>query len=179
MSWRLLYVRPGAEKKVMSALQEIRYDYGAPLEVYMPVERVWRGLGPRRCEYDRPLIRSILFANVPDSLLPLATHAAGVHRLVLANMADTLKLTAFIGELRAKEAEGVWDRTAKKPLKVGQNVRVASGKWAGLLGQIAGLDGARRVHLITSLFGRAGKMTIEAERLECAEDTPNGQLVAA
>lgn len=53
MTWRLLYVRPLAEKTVKAMLA----DRG--MEAYYPMERVWRGLGGKRKPAERPLIPSV------------------------------------------------------------------------------------------------------------------------
>ena len=158
-AWSLSHVGTSAEVKVQAALTALR------LVAYVPLERIWRGLGPRRKPHERPLIRGYVFAKLGDQTHRL--HEVG-HGARLIPTAAPETLAAFVAALQAAEAAGAYNHArARKTLSPGDRVRIASGPFSGVTGAIARLGADRRaVVMLNAVKGISGTMSVAVEQLE-------------
>lgn len=162
--WRLLVVRTNAERRVVARLTELG------IIGYVPMERLYVGFGARRREHERPLVRGYVFARLDPHVFPVSFAVPDVRAVHAAPARAQKTVDKFLADVAQAEAEGLYDSTRRRQpeLTVGSRVTVSGGKFSGLAGVIVGMKGQRRCELVTSLFGQAGRMTIELDKLELA-----------
>lgn len=171
MTWRLLYVRPLAEKKVVAALAEI----DTAIDTYIPQERVWRGIGARRRPTARPLLPSMVFADLPDDddLMTFVRHEMmGVSYVITPHDLAPISLSAFVEQMRLAQALGAYDKTISKKvrLEIGQRVMIKTGNGAGHAALIVGMSQSRRAKLIADVYGSPKRVQADEVDLEAIEE---------
>lgn len=166
--WALIQTRPAAEVRVAAALK-----LRAPaLDVYVPMETVWRRSAHRKAPHRRPLIRGYVFAAMEDGDLALVHEIEGAVCFVTSGGRPARIGPAFVTGLREAEAAGRFDKTRReRPVlgerrKVGETVRITRGPFEGVVATVVKLKGARRVQLLLSLLG--GSQTVDVELTKVA-----------
>lgn len=173
MTWRVLYLRPASQLRVSRAIAEVAIATGEALEVYYPRERVWSGQGVRRRPCERPLLPSMLFVHAADSAVPHLMELDGVwRRLDPQSAGHASAMDDFIRSLRFSEEHRAFDKTLRRTvrLKIGQEVKISAGPYAGFMATIIGLNRAGRAKLVASVFGQSRRLSAEVGLLEPMDD---------
>jgi transcriptional antiterminator RfaH len=170
MAWYALRISPGAHRKVSDAMAERK------LEAYAPMETYWHRTQFRKTRQERPLLPGYLFAQVDEAGLSIAAHLPSVICAISFGAGPAVIPPRFIETLRTAESAGRFNYTKDKraekarDYRPGQPVKIVAGPLAGHNATILKVLGATNVKLIYRLFGRDGEATIEAAKIEPAEE---------
>lgn len=164
VSWKVVQVKPAAERRVRDGLHE------SGLTAYLPMEVVWRRRDGRKVRHERPLIRGYVFALIADEDQHRIHGIDGAQRFVSFNGVAATIPAKFIAAIQAAEAAGEYDETAepeKKRFALGDRVRLTRrDAFEGLSGVISRLNGGRRITVVLATVG----WPISATMDEVAED---------
>ena len=163
--WYAVYTRPRAEDTALDNLR--RQGYRA----YLPRYRAAVSHARRRHMVSRPLFPRYLFAGVDRASMPwrpiLST--IGVSGVVRAGDAPVPVPDGLLAALRAQEAAGLFDRIgARRPLNVGELVRVTVGAFREMVGQLIELRDQDRIVVLLELLGRQVRAQLESAAVEAA-----------
>jgi len=163
--WYAVYTRPRAEDTALDNL--LRQGYCG----YLPRYRTAVSHARRRHMVSRPLFPRYLFAGVDRKSMPwrpiLST--IGVSGVVRAGDAPVPVPDGLLAALRAQEAEGLFDRIgARRPLNVGELVRVTVGAFREMVGQLIELRDQDRIVVLLELLGRQVRAQLESAAVEAA-----------
>lgn len=169
-AWRLIQTGPGLERRFAELMQQ----RGGV--VYLPLETYWAGVGSRRREHARPLIRGYVFVLLPDAAIYYLREVQGFMRVVTHCGRIGVVDTDFIYELHAHQLTGGFDctltengRAARRArLSKGDVVRVTAGKYRGWIGRVVGLKGDRRAKLVIDMFGKIAQPEVDVGALDIA-----------
>jgi transcriptional antiterminator RfaH len=163
--WYAVYTRPRAEDTALDNL--LRQGYRA----YLPRYRTAVSHARRRQMVSRPLFPRYLFAGVDRASMPwrpiLST--IGVSGMVRAGEAPVPVPDGLLVALRAQEAAGLFDRIGgRRPLNVGELVRVSVGAFRDMVGQLVELRDQDRIVVLLELLGRQVRAGLESAAVEAA-----------
>lgn len=161
LSWLVVNTHPNRENIAIENLVRQRF------ETYCPqIRRTLRTrMGAR--EVLRPLFQNYVFVHVDleDKALwrPILS-TMGVRRVVrFGDRTPTLD-AAFIAALRAREVDGA----VVKPTalyEIGQEVRIASGAFEGIVGKIIQIESNDRLMILMDLLGQSVRGRIHADQV--------------
>lgn len=158
-AWYVIRTATRQEERAMRTLAE--HGYG-PSAAYCPRETRWWRLGRTRTTRTVPLLPGYLFVQAEASELWRIEDLDGVHAVLRRSGQGGARLpvaipAAFVGELRAAEAAGVFDRTrtpAGVRIERGAQVRIAeTSALAGWVGEIVTARRNGKVAVLLSMIG--------------------------
>jgi len=171
--WYVAQVEPRGEADVC---KDIRAELS--LETYCPVERLRAQRRGRKVEQIiRPLIPGYVFVAF-DRLRPgwqAIERVDGVVSLLGNGDIPSRVPTAWVEATRRAEAYGVFDRTRTAPngFKVGDQVRLADGPFAGhhaliqeFIAKLKSATARKRAKVLVSFMGRMTALDLPIESLE-------------
>ena len=153
MSWQVVYLRPRLEKKTAEACRRNRIAYYLPLRVRT---RVYQR---RKVTTELPLFPGYLFVDIDEAGRLALQKTNHVLRFLVPGRPRQL-LRQLVQVRRALRVDPTL--TTVKPLAVGRRVRILSGPFQGLEGQVARLSSTMRVVLTVEMIGQA--IAVQAER---------------
>jgi transcription antitermination factor NusG len=157
LNWKVLFVKPRAEKKV----SEYCKLYGIPF--YLPLREKTRVSQRRKVSVMLPVFPGYVFAKFPaaERLQLLQTNLL-VRILEPSN--PRLMLRDLIMVRRALRTD-----PALKPAKLlpaGRLVRIVKGPFMGVEGRVARMSGILKVVLNVDMIGQAVSVTAEIDQIE-------------
>ena len=156
-NWKVLFVKPRAEKKV----SEYCALYNIPF--YLPLRENTRVIQRRRVTTLLPVFPGYVFAKFSPGQRLLLLQTNLLVR-ILEPMQPRRMLRDLIMVRRALRAD-----PALKPAKhlaKGQLVRIVSGPFQGVEGRVDRLSGTLKVVLNIDMIGRAVAVTAETDQVE-------------
>lgn len=165
ISWYAVYTKPQAEAKALENL--LRQGYAA----YLPRYRTEIRHARRRQSVLRPVFPRYLFAGVDRAARPWRpiVSTAGVSDVVRAGDEPLPVAPAMIEALRAQEAAGAFEALARRrPLRLGELVRIGAGAFEDMVGRLVELRDADRVVVLLDILGRAVRAQCDAAAVETA-----------
>ena len=164
-SWYAVYTRPQAEAKARENLLRQGYD------VYLPRYRREVSHARRLTTVLRPLFPRYLFAGLDRAVMrwrPILS-TMGVCDLVRTGEEPAPVVPDIIAALREQEACGGFDAIGRRrPLRMGELVRVSAGAFEDMIGRLVELRDQDRVVVLLNLLGRTVRTQLEAESIETA-----------
>ena len=155
--WKVLFVKPRTEKKVVEYCQL----YG--IAHYLPLRVKTRTAQRRRVTVRLPVFPGYVFARVtPDRRLALLKTNLLVR--ILEPEFPRRMLRDLVMVRRALRANPTLE--AAKPLTTGRLVRITDGPFRGIEGRVARLAGALKVVLNVDMIGQAIAVTAEVDQVE-------------
>jgi len=155
--WKVLFVKPRTEKKVVEYCQL----YG--IAHYLPLREKTRTAQRRRVTVRLPVFPGYVFARVtPDRRLALLKTNLLVR--ILEPEFPRRMLRDLVMVRRALRANPALE--AAKPLTAGRLVRITDGPFRGVEGRVARLAGALKVVLNVDMIGQAVAVTAEIDQVE-------------
>jgi transcriptional antiterminator RfaH len=155
--WAAAQLQPQREQLALYFLEH------AGFEVYSPRVREHRWRYKRRVEVVGPLFPGYCFVSV--ELQWRAAHwCPGVIRLVMDGLQPAHVSDGVIAAIRQREHDGVVD--LRKPLKIGDEVRIVSGALIGRLGIFAGMAPHERVMVLLELLGAHRRVKLRRDAIE-------------
>ncbi|HRT28355.1 MAG TPA: transcription termination/antitermination NusG family protein, partial [Kiritimatiellia bacterium] len=155
--WKVLFVKPRTEKKVVEYCQL----YG--IAHYLPLREKTRTAQRRRVTVRLPVFPGYVFARVtPDRRLALLKTNLLVR--ILEPEFPRRMLRDLVMVRRALRANPALE--AAKPLTAGRLVRITDGPFRGIEGRVARLAGALKVVLNVDMIGQAVAVTAEIDQVE-------------
>jgi len=163
-AWYVVYTRVNAEATALEHLR--RQGYSA----YLPKHLRWRRHARRRELVARPLFPRYLFVAldlVHQQWRPILS-TIGVCDLLRRGHVPALVPAGLVEEIQHSERSGDLDSQAASNWRVGDEVRVASGPFADLVGRVCDATDQGRVCLLLELLGRhvktclSGNMVVPA-----------------
>jgi len=155
--WKVLFVKPRTEKKVVEYCQL----YG--IAHYLPLREKTRTAQRRRVTVRLPVFPGYVFARVtPDRRLALLKTNLLVR--ILEPEFPRRMLRDLVMVRRALRANPALE--AAKPLTAGRLVRITDGPFRGIEGRVARLAGALKVVLNVDMIGQAVAVTAEIGQVE-------------
>lgn len=156
-NWKVLFVKPRAEKKV----SEYCTLYNIPF--YLPLREKTRVVQRRKITVQLPVFPGYVFAKFPASQrLPLQQTNLVVR--ILEPLHPRRMLRDLIMVRRALKAD-----PALKPAKhltQGRPVRIVAGPFQGVEGRVARMSGTLKVVLNIDMIGQAVSVTAEVDQVE-------------
>lgn len=149
--WYVVRTHAHAEAKALENL--VRQGY----EAYLPTCRRWRKHARRREIVRRPLFPNYLFVSfeIESTRWRPIVSTIGVASLICNGEVPTRVPEGTVESIKDAEISGLFDYThAVTQLKPGDPVRVASGPFAGLIGQLQALASHDRVRVLLEILGR-------------------------
>ncbi|CAK0778251.1 transcriptional antiterminator RfaH [uncultured Gammaproteobacteria bacterium] len=148
--WYVVHTHPNAENKVIVNLRRQGFD------PYLPLFRKRRSHAGKVDEVLRPLFPRYLFVAID-----LATQrwrailsTFGVVGLLRHGDVPTAVPRGVVDEIRNHERRGDYCESAVRVrMQLGQQVRVANGAFANMVGRFQGMDDAERVTLLLEMMG--------------------------
>jgi transcriptional antiterminator RfaH len=130
---------------------------------------------PRLCE--RRTVRgrrvekvSLLFPNYAFVAIVTQWYQArwtpGVLRIVMDGATPAIVPDGVIGELRAREVNGLIELPVPPKFHRGDRVRICRGAFLNPVGLVAGLKPGERIEILLSLLGAPQRVTLPADALE-------------
>jgi transcription antitermination factor NusG len=183
-AWYCIRTATRQEQRVVDGLHDLAYQHRLELDVYLPCETRWNRLARVRTIKHVPMLPGYLFLRIEPDHLWRVDGLEGVYQILgwatRRTERDAARLENFVGELRAAEADGDFDKTGRNKrhpkmrhkLTHGQKVRVLDGSFAGLIGEIVALNGTDRITVLMSLFGRATPVELDAKEAEAQDKAP-------
>ena len=163
--WYAVYTRPQAERTALENL--LRQGYRA----YLPCYRAVVSHARRRRSVLRPLFPRYLFAGVEGAAMrwrPILS-TLGVSGIVRAGDEPVPVPPEIVASLREHEAAGLFDRLAtRRPLRLGTLVRVTTGAFEEMVGQLLELHERDRVVVLLEVLGRKVRTQLDAAVIEAA-----------
>ena len=161
-SGRWLVVKTQAHKERIAAQSLHRLAF----QTYCPV--VQRRVRHARQSRDvrRPLFPGYLFVDVTGEVgsWRAILYAFGVSQLVRAGSNLAFVPGALIGEIRAREVDGVIRRPARA-FEIGQQIRLPSGAFEGLVATIIEMDERQRLVVLMDWLNQTVRVRVDAEKL--------------
>ena len=182
LTWYAAQTNPRCEAKAVAGLKEHGFS------TFLPVETKWkRSRSKARERVNTPLFTGYLFVGLcPGQSLYHVRQIDGVRGLVLCGQGVPAEINArFVYDLQARQAAGEFNLTrgdrdapTKRPkttkgeaaskwteLPDGEMVRVISGPFDGLIGQMVAADDQGRVALMLEA-AFAGRVVIDDDQVE-------------
>lgn len=164
--WYAVRTATRREHKTLASVRELFREQGwgaGSADAYLPCETRWRRHANTKTPKDVPLLAGYLFVWLSPSELWRVEETYGVYRVLDHAREDGRRVPSripeeFVDELRLAQAEGKFDRTRAKGLKIdkGDKVRVTTGPFQGWVGEIAAMKGGDRVTVLLSMIGGKG-----------------------
>jgi transcription antitermination factor NusG len=184
--WRAIQTKPSCEMRVVEALKLYKLD------AYTPEETIARVHHGRTTPRNRPLIRGYVFACLPIEAEYLVHEVDGAVQLVRHVGVTAVVDPAFVARMRRYQDEGRFDHTpaglerdrreaalrrrqarrgrpvrpAQPRREVGDEVSVAEGPFAGLVGKIARISAGRRAEVVLRMLQANCRITFDLAALE-------------
>ncbi len=163
--WYAVYTRPQAERTALENL--LRQGY----RTYLPCYRTVVSHARQRRSVLRPLFPRYLFVGITGASMrwrPILS-TLGVTGIVRAGDDPVPVSPEIVATLREHEAAGEFDRLAtRRPLRPGALVRVTTGAFEELVGQLLELRDQERVVVLLELLGRKVRTQLYAATIEAA-----------
>lgn len=160
LRWYVIHTQPHAEERAVDNLERQAYTIFCP--------RIAKTIRHARkvTKAHVPLFPNYLFVRLDpqrDQWRPI-NGTRGVVKILTQGDVPIAVPKGVVEEVQSRiNAAGVVDWTAS--LALGQKVRISSGPFADLIGQIEYLDGAGRVRVLLSLMGRTVSVQTRTEML--------------
>lgn len=173
-NWYVIRTATRQEQKVVDGLNDLAYSRAIPLDVYLPCETRWNRLTRIKTVKLVPMLPGYLFLNIEPDHLWRVDKIEGVYQILGWSREQTVReamdMASFVGELRAAQAAGAFDRTRISDAKRlgyvrGEKIRVCGGQFSGLIGEIVERRGNDRVKVLLELFGRPSPALIPIKHL--------------
>jgi transcriptional antiterminator RfaH len=165
MPWYAVYTRPRAERTALENL--LRQGYRA----YLPCYRAAVSHARQRRNVLRPMFPRYLFVCIDGASTrwhPILS-TLGVTGIVRAGADPVPVSPEIVATLREHEAAGEFDRLATRPpLRPGALMRVATGAFEELVGQLLKLRDQGRVVALLEVLGRKVRTQLYAATSEVA-----------
>lgn len=161
--WYVARTHVHAENKASANLKRQGY------EVYLPMGRRWRTHARKREIVNRPLFPGYIFVGFDVAATRWRTiySTLGVASLITANEQPLRVPDGVIESIRAAEQEGAFDYMhAVSKLKPGDTVRIATGPFADLIGQLQSHVSKDRVRVLLNILGRQSATELSLAELE-------------
>jgi transcriptional antiterminator RfaH len=162
-TWAVVNTQPHRERLALSNLE--RQDF----RVYCPMVLKRIRHARRTQDVSRPLFPGYLFVQVDPDLQrwrPILS-TFGVRTIVRCGDRPSLLADAFIQGIKACEIDGAIVRPAS-PYTVGQQVRMATGPFDGLVATIIEMDEKDRLVVLMDLLSRPVKVRTEVRLVAAA-----------
>ena len=137
---------------------------------YLPKCLKWRRHARRKERVARPLFPRYLFVTldlVQQRWRPILS-TIGVCDLLRHGDAPAPVPVGLVEEIQDSERHGALDQTRAHKLRVGDEVRIASGAFAELVGQVCEATDQGRVYVLLDLLGRQVKSCLSADAVVAA-----------
>lgn len=131
--WHAIYVRHNTEFKVESWLRE------QGIEVYLPVQDVYREYAGKRIKVTKPVINGMVFVRLARPELPIVEHAPNVHHFFSKRGTDA---PLVIPDQQMADFRFMVDLSdtsvlmVNEPIAPGTLVTVAKGSMQGIRGEM-------------------------------------------
>lgn len=155
-NWYVLKTRPKAEKQVSKCLTDIN------IENYLPLHKKLRTWHDRRKWVEVPLFTSYLFVFIEDRLRSNVFAVSGIVKyLSIAGKVSVLReeeierikiLSSYLGEIEIEKCNP----------KVGEEVEIKSGHFAGIRGRIVSTNDKLKFRI--AIPGLASYATVEIDK---------------
>ena len=172
--WFVAHVMAGCERRVAADLVDLGFRAYCPLSATLSHRaRVKGSSGRVRRVRIAPVFAAYLFVGV----LPGREIGKSAHEKIIEILGDAdergehraLEIPgALVAMINERELAREWDRAHRPvaPFRVGSEVRMKEGPFAGFSGFVAAAPVDMRVRIEAMLFGRATRLTVEARQLE-------------
>ncbi len=156
-NWKVLFVKPRAEKKVA----EYCALYNIPC--YLPLREKTRVIQRRKVTTRLPVFPGYVFAK-----FPLSQRLQLLETNLLVRILEPLQPRRMLRELIMVRRALRADPTLKpsKRLETGRLVRITSGPFQGVEGRVARMAGLLKVVLNIDMIGQAVAVTAELDQVE-------------
>lgn len=153
LRWFAFYAQPSAEKRAGESIRDLGFPVFVPFE-----KRIRRRPNRKPQHYETALFPRYGFVQfaMTDEWGPIKS-ADGVSDLVCTNWTPRPIPDHVIDALKLADSMGLLDRT--QPHKVGQNVELTEGPFAGFIGKILRARSGDRVDILLDMFGSAVSAT--------------------
>ena len=157
MHWYLIYTKPRQEKCALQNLEQQGYQCYMPL---LPKEKLRQGA---LAVTDEPLFPRYLFINLAQDFMakswsPIRS-TKGVSRLVRFGAEPAKIDDALVDMFRAHETSAIAE--PERLYKVGEQVQLTQGPFAGIEGIYQMADGDRRVMVLIELMSKKVAVPVE------------------
>jgi transcriptional antiterminator RfaH len=156
--WIVINTHPHREHIALENLQRQEFD------AYCPMMRKRRSHARRVETVLRPMFPSYLFVRTGPEFgrwRPILS-TYGVRSVVRAGVELSFVDDGLITSLRAREIDGAIVRPAN-PYHIGQEVRIATGPFDGLVAKIIDMDAKDRLVVLLDLMNRGIKVKLKSE----------------
>jgi len=162
-TWYVVRTHPQSEIKALANLA--RQEFGT----YLPTCRQWRKHARRRELVRRPLFPSYLFVSfdIERSRWRSVFSTFGVASLICSGEVPARVPDGTVEAIKAAEATGQFDYSNQlAQLKPGDQVKVASGPFADLVGRLQSHVSHERVRVLLEILGRQAPTELAVSQLE-------------
>ena len=156
-NWKVLFVKPRAEKKVT----EYCALFGIPF--FLPLRAKTRVVQRRKVTFMLPVFPGYVFAQFPTTQR-LQLQQTNLLVRILEPVNPRSLLRDLIMVRRALRADPELKPT--KPLAQGRLVRIVKGPFMGVEGRVARMAGTLKVVLNIELIGQAVSVTAQTDQVE-------------
>ena len=163
MEWRLVQVRPNADRMAIRNLERQGFCAFQPLELITSIR------AGRFVSRFRSFFPGYMFAGYagPAARWSVINSTYGVARLVKFGDRPTAVPNRLVAELQAAcDSQGVISLASK--IVVGANVEVASGSLAGFIGEVERLTPDQRALVLIEFLGKQTRVSLPVAQLKVA-----------
>jgi transcriptional antiterminator RfaH len=157
--WSVAQLQPAPGRDQVA----LRYLHLAGFKTYQPRLRERRIVRGRRVAVQPALFPGYLFVWIETQWYAICS-TPGIIRLIRAGDCPARVPDHVIDAIRARERGGLID--LRRPLELGDSVRVARGPFCGHLGLYAGQAAHERIAVLLSLFGGRQRVTLPKGDIE-------------
>ncbi|QIQ87528.1 transcriptional activator RfaH [Erythrobacter sp.] len=153
--WFLVQTKPNADAMARRNLKRQRFT------TFQPLEQRTRIKGGRFVSYRRPVFPGYLFASYPEASTPwsVVRSTYGVSRLVSFAGRPSVVPDSVIADLRAAcNDEDVIDLSQE--VGEGEEIEVASGSFAGFVGEVLRIAPNDRVLVLLDFIGKKTRVSL-------------------
>jgi transcriptional antiterminator RfaH len=158
--WWVCHTKPRCEKKFQELCVAEQWVH------FLPLRHQLRTYGARKRHSTVPLFNGYVFGRIAPEMKPRAFARDHLVRMIRVQN-ETLFLEQ-VEQIRRLIASGVEIEVAPKLIR-GVNVRVKSGPFMGMVGQVEDPDRATRIIISLDVLQQAVRVQIDADQLECLD----------